>query len=129
MTQKLVLAGSSQQLQLASGSLLPGHSLGFLDMQPMPSTFSRSPASGSSPPKPAPGLVPQDWLRQSEALAGLGSLLLRGPGSEPSAQPRELYRVDLQVLPDPSSSVPFACCSTYLMAALCVALCSAAQTC
>ena len=93
---RLSLAGGSPQQQQTPSSVSPGFGNSLPAMQPLPSTFSRSPAGGASPS--APDLAPQDWLRQSEALS---SLTLKGPGSGVPA--RELYRVDLQAA---SSSSP-----------------------
>ncbi len=93
----LLDAGNSQHLRRSSSSMSPGQSRCLPVMQPLPSTFSRSPANSPLDPASAPGLAPQDWLRQSEAL---GSLRLQGSGTDAPSQGRDLYRVDLQVSTD-----------------------------
>lgn len=90
-------AGSSPEQQQRPPSPSDGHSTSLPVLQPLPSTFSRSPASVPSASASAPDLAPQDWLRQFEAL---GSLNLKGSDVPPPA--REFYKVDLQA----SSSSP-----------------------
>ena len=90
-------AGSSPEHQQIPPSVSPGHSTSLPVLQPLPSTFSRSPASVPSASASAADSAPRDWLRQFGAL---GSLSLKGSDVPPQA--RELYQVDLQA----SSSSP-----------------------